>query len=124
MNTAPLERRADEWREEAEVLRRRGAPKQAQLLESAADELDERLRQWQAEKLTAPQAAEESGYTAEHLAQLVRDGTIPNAGKPGAPRIRRRHLPRKPGRRPNGGRASDQTTPSRMQVARSVVDSD
>ena len=37
----------------------------------------------------------ESGYSADHLGRLVRDGKIPNAGRPGAPRIARSHLPRK-----------------------------
>ena len=40
-------------------------------------------------------AARESGYSADHLGRLVRDGRIPNAGRPGAPRIARSHLPRK-----------------------------
>lgn len=124
MNVALLEQLAEEWREDANTLRRRGASEQATALESAADELDDRLRQWQAEKLTAPQAAEESGYTAEYLTRLVRDGTIPNAGESGSPRIRRRHLPRKPGRHANGGTSSEQPTRSRMQVARSVVESE
>jgi len=41
------------------------------------------------------EASRESGYSADHLGRLVRDGKIPNAGRRGAPRIARRHLPRK-----------------------------
>ncbi len=47
--------------------------------------------------LTLTEAAEESGFSADHLGRLVHDGKIPNAGRPGAPRISRRHLPRKTG---------------------------
>ena len=47
--------------------------------------------------LTLVEAAVECGYSPDHLGRLVRDGAIPNAGRPKAPRIRRRDLPRKPG---------------------------
>jgi hypothetical protein len=46
--------------------------------------------------LTLVDAAAESGYSADHLGRLVRDGVIPNAGRANAPKIRRRDLPRKP----------------------------
>ena len=41
------------------------------------------------------EASRESGYSADHLGRLVRDGKIPNAGRPGAPRIALKDLPRK-----------------------------
>ena len=47
--------------------------------------------------LNLTEAARESGYSTDHLGHLVRDGKIPNAGRPGAPRIAPRHLPRKIG---------------------------
>ena len=40
-------------------------------------------------------AARVSGYTADHLGALVKRGKIPNAGRTGAPRIRRQDVPRK-----------------------------
>ncbi len=46
--------------------------------------------------LTLGAAATRSGYSIEHLARLVRDGTIPNVGRKYAPRIRVRDLPKKP----------------------------
>jgi hypothetical protein len=49
--------------------------------------------------LTLTEAADRSGYSIDHLGRLIRDGTIPNAGRPGAPRIRRGDLPQKPGTR-------------------------
>ena len=51
------------------------------------------------ELLTLREAAAISGYTEDHLGRLIRDGTIPNTGRRGAPRIRRGDLPRRPGRR-------------------------
>ncbi len=43
--------------------------------------------------LTLKVAAEESGYSVEHLARLIRQGRVPNAGRCNAPRIRARDLP-------------------------------
>jgi len=65
------------------------------VLERCADELEATVRDRDETTLTLTDAARESGYTREHLGRLVRDGKIPNAGRPGAPRIARRHLPRK-----------------------------
>lgn len=45
------------------------------------------------------QADRESGFSVGHLYRMVGTGQIPNAGRKGAPRIRRRDLPRRP---PNG----------------------
>ena len=42
-----------------------------------------------------PEAARRSGYSADHLGRLVRNGKIPNSGRPGTPSIARRDLPRK-----------------------------
>lgn len=47
------------------------------------------------ELLNLQEAARESGYSADHLGRLVRDGRIRNAGRPNAPRVRRGELPRK-----------------------------
>jgi hypothetical protein len=46
--------------------------------------------------LSLVEAAERSGYTADHLGRLVRSGKIPNVGRKNAPRIRARDLPPKP----------------------------
>ena len=100
------------WRADAEVLRRRHAPAQADLLDALASELEGAYCEWEGEALTLGQAAAESGYSADHLSRLLRDGRIPNAGRPNAPRILRRDLPRKAGvladvtaSRQNGGTA-------------------
>ncbi len=68
-------------------------------------------------------AARESGYSADHLGRLVREGKIPNVGRPHAPRIRRGDLPRKASAlRGEAGRLSVlDATPG--QIARAVVTS-
>ena len=78
------------------MLRRRGQDALAAMAESYADELEEALREHDIEALTLQEAAVESGYSADHLGRLVRDGKITSAGQPNAPRIRRADLPRKP----------------------------
>lgn len=85
------------WREAAANLRRFGAEPQARTLETCADELHEALRSTRDEVLSLQRAAEESGYSAEHLGRLVRVGKLPNAGRPSKPLIRRSQLPIKPG---------------------------
>jgi hypothetical protein len=91
----PQEFRA-KWGAEADAMRRRGA------VVNGAAVLDEvladfaSLTQGEAEALLNLQhASQESGYSADHLGRLIRDGTIPNAGRPNAPKIRRGDLPRK-----------------------------
>ena len=71
---------ATRWRTEAATLRRRGAPQQAEALESCADELEAGLRAHEHEALTLQEAAEESGYSRDHLGRLVREGKLSNAG--------------------------------------------
>ena len=66
-------------------------------IESSAAQLEEAFRDDDEATLTLTDAARESGYSTDHLARLVREGKIPNAGRPSAPRIARRHLPRKTG---------------------------
>jgi hypothetical protein len=48
------------------------------------------------ETLSMQQAATLSGYSAEHIARLVRTGLLPNCGRKNKPLIRRSDLPRKP----------------------------
>lgn len=97
VNTEPVERLAGEWEAEAELLRRRGAPHQAAALESAADDLRERIREWKVEPLTVAEAADESEYCERHLRELLSGERVPNVGEDGSPRIRRADLPAKPG---------------------------
>ena len=83
------------WRKQAKALRRYGGDTPAVALDRCADDLEATLRERDETTLSLVEAAKESGYSADHLGRLVRDGKIPNAGRPGAPRIARAHLPRK-----------------------------
>lgn len=70
------------------------------------------------------EAASESGYSVEHLGRMVRQGRIPNAGRPNAPRIRLGDLPRKPsGKLPQGPGSDDLLGASTRQIVRAVVTS-
>ena len=86
---------AQRWREEALLLRRRAATLQAEVLESCAAELEACSKERDIEALTLSQAADESGFTYSALEKMVRRGAIANVGRRGAPRVRRRDLPRR-----------------------------
>ena len=67
-------------------------------LETCAAEFETALRQRDDTILTLTEAAEgESCYSAAHLGRLVREGKVPNAGRPGTPRIARGDLPHEAG---------------------------
>jgi hypothetical protein len=83
------------WTARAEELAPYAAPA-AEAFRRAAAELEAELRAKNEEALTLEQAAEESGYAADSLRHMVSDGKVPNAGRLGAPRIRRGDLPRRP----------------------------
>ena len=85
MNLAPFHELIAEWREEAEAFRRRGLDREAQMAESFAADLEDRLREWWAEELTLGEAAEESGVAYDTLRKRHGAGV----GKKGCPRIRR-----------------------------------
>jgi hypothetical protein len=86
----------DSWRETAASLRRFGAEQQARALETCADELTRALQSSDDELLSLRRAADESGYSVDHLGRLLRDGKLTNAGRRSKPLIRRRELPKKP----------------------------
>jgi hypothetical protein len=83
-----------QWRQKAEALRPFAEPA-ARAFEAAADELADAVARDDEQLLTVQEASRASGYSADHLARLLRDRTIPNAGRKGAPRIRRADLPRR-----------------------------
>lgn len=98
MNLDSLLELAAEWRAEAVVLRRRAATVQAELLEGVAQDLEHRLGEWTTQPLTVNEAAAESGYSEDHLRDLVRSGRLPDNRPPGSEgriQIRRCDLPRK-----------------------------
>jgi len=96
-------------------------------LESVCDEfladLGEIEQAQTREKLTLEEAAEESGYSADHLRRLIRAGTVPNAGRRHAPLILRANLPRKPGHLRAEQLGIINAASSREQIVRAVVTS-
>ena len=113
------------WADEAHAMRNRGAlVNGAALLEEVLRDFEAATSDFQAETLSLGNAARESGYSVDYLGRLVREGRIPNAGRPNAPKIKRSDLPRKASslRRRDPCTHLDATTPG--QIARSVVTSD
>ena len=97
-----------------------GDERGAAIWERAAEMVEESLRQSEWELLTLPQAAQESGYSTDHLGRLIHEGKIPNSSAvAGSKSILRMHLPRKPG---HGVAPLHTTVPSsRLQAARAVA---
>jgi hypothetical protein len=80
------------------MLRRRGADAQAAAVESCGSDLEEESRRLSYEAITLEQAVTESGYSYSALQKMVSAGRVSNAGTSHRPLIRRRDLPKKPGR--------------------------
>lgn len=112
------------WIGEADAMRRRGVLADgASLLEEVLRDFDAVTRGHGDQLLTLAEAARESGYSGEYLGALLRQGRLENAGRPYAPRIRRRDLPRKASRLPPpppGGKLIGATP---RQIARAIIDS-
>jgi hypothetical protein len=90
------------WREDAAVLRRRGARRAAALLERLAAELEEdwHAQDARAELVDLRRAVELSGYTRGHLRRMIVDGDLTNHGSDTRPLVCAAELPRKVARRP------------------------
>lgn len=86
------------WRALAVQQRSLGAEAQARTLEFCADQLTATVLHMADELLSLHSAAQESGYSVDHLGRLLREGKIPNSGRKAKPLIRRRDLPAKAGR--------------------------
>ncbi len=109
------------WRRQAKALRRYGGDTPATAIERCADDLEATLVERDETTLSLVEAARESGYSRDHLGRLVREGKIPNAGRPNAPRIARRHLPLKAPSEPplaDGTRRHDH---SNAQIVQSII---
>ncbi len=91
--TPTLTELAAEWRRRAELLTQYGDPNSSRLWRLAAEELDRATAADDERALTLAEAARRTRYSVDHLADLVRRGVLPNAGRKGAPRLRVRDLP-------------------------------
>lgn len=70
-----------------------GDDARARTLEWAACQIEDAIRDSEDALLTLAEAALRSGYSPDHIARLIREGKIPNAGRRGAPRVRAGDLP-------------------------------
>ena len=112
-----------DWRKRAKALRRYGGDTPATAIERCADDLDTTLVERDEPTFSLVEAARESGYSADHLGRLVRDGKIPNAGRPGAPRIALKDLPRK-AHAPSAPRLAEESRRgevSNVQIVESII---
>ena len=90
------EERVRLWREDAAVLRRRGAHGYARLLEALADELEaDQGAAAPTELVDLGRAAALSGYTRGHLRRMLVEQRLENCGTPTSPLVRVSDLPRK-----------------------------
>jgi hypothetical protein len=112
------------WRAERERLSRYGQRVDpVPLLDDILQDAAAALASDQDESLTLRQAAAASGYSADHLARLIRTGRLLNLGVKHAPRLRRADLPHKPGRLPTESPPPHLLGADPRQVARAVVTS-
>lgn len=110
------------WQSEADMLE--GAQVQgATLLRRVLADFRSIQEEMAAETLSLREAAIESGYSPDHLGRLVRTGSIPNAGRRNAPRIRRTDLPRKTSPLTARSTALKLYLATPRQIARDVVTS-
>ena len=87
-------------RERAMLLVGHGATEASATCERIAAELDGAFRAWWTADLTVAEASAASGYSADRLRELVREGRLPNRRNPDERReirMRRSDLPRRPG---------------------------
>ena len=115
-----------EMREKWALLRQEGATFNARVdltavCEAVLQDIDSVLAHQESEVLTLGEAKRLGGYSNEYLGRLVRNGTIPNAGRSGSPRIRRADLPIKPGHLPNDEARLQIHPASKEHVVRSIV---
>jgi hypothetical protein len=83
------------WRQQAAEYDRDGQPG-ARLLARVADELEAAVSSTDA-IVTLNDAARLSGYSADHLGRLIRDGKLTNHGTKHRPRVHVADLPKKAG---------------------------
>lgn len=84
------------WRARADELEPY-APTVAKAIRTCADELETASKADASELVSLAEAALLSGYDADSLGRMIRDGRLINYGKKARPRVRRSDLPRKPG---------------------------
>lgn len=91
-----LQQLVTEWKREALTLRQRYADDvRATLIETLAAELKEVLHAGGNEVVNLTRAAELTGYKADTLGKMIRQGKLENVGRKNAPLVRVADLPRR-----------------------------
>jgi len=84
----------DRWERRAEEYRRLGIlGDAAKIVSELLGDLREANASADDELATLRQAAARSGYSADHIGRLIREGRLPNRGRRGSPRVRVGDLP-------------------------------
>lgn len=83
-----MEKLVERWREEVALYRRRGLDKEANMLESAVNELEEYLEEEREKTLTVPEAAALTGVHPETIRRAVRRNEIADSREGGKGIIR------------------------------------
>ncbi len=110
---------SQQWIDHASFFRDHGLESVARTYERCAEAISQAEAAHREELLTLSEAAAESHYSPDHLGRLVRQGSVPNSGRPGAPRIARKHLPLKSRALP---KATTVAEVGREQIVRSAID--
>jgi hypothetical protein len=118
MNTLQL---LTEWDARAAIFRDHKEERLARTYEKVSEELKAALQEEQNTLLNLHEAATISGYSPDHLGRLVREKKIPNFGRNGAPRIRRKDLPIKNLKDLRTSEESHILPSMKEQIVRSVV---
>jgi hypothetical protein len=92
VNTQVLDQAIATVHERADVVEEVAGENVALGLRWAAAEFEAALNEWCNEALTVGEATQECPWEASTIATKLRKGELPQAGKPGAPRVRRRDL--------------------------------
>ena len=112
-----------EFRSTANFFREHADESIAIAYEKCANRVEQAFNEEDNVLLNLQQASEESGYSADHLGRLVREGKIPNEGRSGAPRIARRNLPAKSHRTACGvAEDPEQSDSSFEQIVQSIIE--
>jgi hypothetical protein len=112
---------AETWRQQVTVLRKRGDERGATVMSGMLEELSDALAASGDEVISLREAAGISGYSTSHLARLIREGNLPNAGRLNSPKLRRADVPMKGGRGADEPPRQDRTSGRKEQIARSIV---
>ena len=87
---------SEAWCERAELFGEHGVTEVFFTYRKCAEELDRKIRTACLHTLTLKEAAEESGYSPDHLRRLIREGKLQNAGMQGSPRVFLKDISSKP----------------------------